>query len=152
MPRSLPLLLVSGILVLTLGGGLAYVAHDAAASGATGLDAFADAVARGYGGDRVDAALSLADLEREPVELIAQGSRERFDRGQEAELAARARAALAGLDSPSAELIQRSVDRDGSQATVAVRLRTASGFINARFDLLRRGENWLMRRVVTSGS
>ena len=92
MPRSLPLLLVSGILVLTLGGGLAYVAHDAAASGATGLDAFADAVARGYGGDRVDAALSLADLEREPVELIAQGSRERFDRGQEAELAARARA------------------------------------------------------------
>lgn len=115
------------------------------------LEAFTDTLDGDVTPDRIDEALDFADPDREPVEIIAGRQREFFGDGSGADLAERAREELAPLTGSEVDLVQRSIHVHGDDALIAVRVRTRAGLIDARFDLSRHGDGWLIRRVRVQG-
>ncbi|MEM1418587.1 MAG: hypothetical protein AAGH15_27080 [Myxococcota bacterium] len=147
--RLLPLALVAGLLV-----GGAIVGDALFVTDEERLEVFVDALSGELDDDAIGEALSFADPNREPVELLATGGvRARFDEGQEARLAHAARELLAPFASTDLDLVQRTVDVHGDDARVAVRVRAEGALHDATFDFARHGDGWLLRRArVRSGS
>ena len=67
--------------------------------------------------------------------------------GDEVDLAEHTREALSSLAHGEAELVQKTIDIEGDQARVAVRVSTDDGMVNAQFRFVRRGDGWLVSRM-----
>ena len=111
------------------------------------LEAFADSVTGEVSASRIDAALSYADPSRIPVEVLVADDFEVFGEDQEVDLADRAHDTLAPLEGDDARLLSRTIEIQGDDAHVALRIGTAEGTIDAQFRLVRRGDGWLVTRV-----
>ncbi len=114
------------------------------------MDEFIESVTGKVSDSRIDGALSYADPTTLPIELISEGRRRKYGEGNAANLRPDARKALASLEGSRLHLIQESVSLDGERARVALRLRTSAGLADTVFDLRRRDERWLLRRVTVN--
>lgn len=137
-------------LVACFAAGTALVVDALTHSDRDKLDRFASSLVEERAESRVDAALRLADLTREPVELVYEGKRASFAAGKDAGLARDLHRALAAFEAERLDVVQRAVQIDGETARVAVRLRTEEGFVNALFHLAKSGDDWLLRRVAVT--
>jgi len=136
-----------GFILLTIVGAIATTVDALVLTDEERLEAFTDKLSGDVTNQRIDEALDFADPDREPVELMSGRFHAYYDDGQGAELAERAHRELAPLTGSEATMLQRSIHIDGNQALVAVRVRTRGGVVDARFDLERHGDGWLIQRV-----
>ncbi len=83
-----------------------------------------------------DAMLHWIDPSLAPVEVQVDGERGELS------------TALSRFEGDEVEVVQRSVEREGDRANVAVRARVDGRLADARFRLERHGERWLVHRVV----
>ena len=138
---------VHGAVVLSLLLGAAAVADALVVTDQERLDAFAEALSGVVEVDQIDEGLAYVDLEHEPLLLTTPDGEWEFGRGDGADLGSRVRDALAPYMGSSVDEVQRSVEIDGEEARVAVRLRTPEGLLNATFDLAKSGERWFVHRA-----
>lgn len=140
-------LVLNGLIVVSLVAGVAAVADALVVTDRERLDAFADALSGTIDTDLIDGALAYFDVEHETVLVTTPDGDEEFVDGEGAQLASIARDALRAYRGHSIEEVQRSVELNGEEARVAVRLRTPEGMVNATFDLAKHGERWFVHRV-----
>lgn len=116
------------------------------------LEAFVEDLVENRPDDRISAALRLTDPSREPVELVDHGRRVTIGAGQEAKLSRELHQALEAFTHGALDVVQTAVDLEGSgdRARVAVRVRSAKGYVNVLFHLSKHGEDWLVRRVAVT--
>lgn len=93
--------------------------------------------------------LVWTDPDSEPVSLQVAGRTAHYGSGEEARFADAVDHALRGFEADP-EIVQSSIDVDGDRATVSVRARSEGELYDARFRLVRRGQAWLVTRIVTS--
>ena len=94
----------------------------------------------------IDTALRFVETDRQPLELVVQGSAIVYD-DADAELARRARTMLRPLLESDTELIQHAIEVEGEEARVTSRTRTRYGVVDATVDLAKHGDRWLIRRA-----
>mgnify|MGYP001828844414 CR=1 FL=1 len=111
---------------------------------------FVDSVTGEVSDSRIDGALRYADPTEVPIELIHEGRRRKYGDRDADRLKPDARKALASLEGSNLRLIQESVSVDGERARIALRLRTSEGLANTVFDLRRKDDTWLLRRVTVN--
>jgi len=111
------------------------------------IEAFLEQVTESDAAHRIDAALTYADPERQPVDLQEAGERERYDEGESSALSEHARSLLSDLDKTNMKLVQDAIQIDDDRALVAIRARTGEGFIDVQFRLKRHEEDWLLTQV-----
>ena len=111
---------------------------------------FIDSITGEVSDARIDGALRYADPTAVPIELIHDGHRRKYGDRNAERLKPDARKALASLEGSQLRLIQESVSVDGERARVALRLRTSEGLANTVFDLRRKNDTWLLRRVTVN--
>ncbi|MEZ4288721.1 MAG: hypothetical protein R3A47_11415 [Polyangiales bacterium] len=113
------------------------------------LESFASAVTGKVSTRRIGDALSYADATQHPVRVITDSAR-LFDATNAGELSDYAYQALAPFSDSNLRVIQKSVNSTDSEATVAFRLATAHGTIDALFKLERANDRWWVRSVKLS--
>jgi hypothetical protein len=138
---------ILAVLALSLVLGASAVADALVVTDAEALDRVADALVREEEGARVDAFLAYADPLREPMLLRTEDGASEFGEGQEIELASSVRDALAAIDHGDVSVVQRAIEVDGENGTVAARLRTPEGLLDVRASLRRLGDGWLVLRL-----
>jgi len=111
---------------------------------------FIDSVTGDVSESRIDGALRYADPSELAIELVHQGQRRKYGNRNANRLKPDARRALASLEGSHLRLIQESVSVDGESARIALRLRTSEGLANTVFDLRRKNDHWLLRRVTVN--
>ncbi|HJK93376.1 MAG TPA: hypothetical protein RMH85_01660 [Polyangiaceae bacterium LLY-WYZ-15_(1-7)] len=139
--RKLAFYAVVGVLAVL---GISVVADALVLTDEERLETFAEALAGDAEVDRIGRALRYVDTAREDVELTLGAERLRFGDGDDAEVATELRDALEELSGADTELVQKSVEIDGDEARVAVRLRSREGLVDAVFDLAKHGERWVV--------
>lgn len=114
------------------------------------LDAFVDALIEDDA--PASAALRHADPNREPLLFAAGRTRAWFDEGDEIALERTVQRELGDRLAGQREVLQESVriHGQGDEATVALRLRTHEGTVDARLELRRHGDRWLLRELRVS--
>ena len=138
------------LVVLSIAVGAAVVIDAIVVTDRERMEQFVDSVTGDVSESRIDHALSYADPSKLPIELVHEGRLRRYSDANAAKLKPDARKALASLEGSGLRLIQQSVSVDGERARVALRLRTRSGLANTIFDLHRRNQEWLLRRVTVN--
>lgn len=146
MGRTGILLLVALALVV----GTAVVVDALVVTDRERMAEFIDSVTGEVSDSRIDGALRYADPSEVPIELIHEGRRRKYGDRNAARLKPDARKALASIEGSHLRLIQESVSVDGERARVALRLRTSEGLANTVFDLRRKDDTWLLRRVTVN--
>ena len=111
---------------------------------------FIDSVTGEVSDSRIDGALRYADPTEVPIELIHEGKRRKYADRNADRLKPDARKALAPIEGSHLRLIQESVSVDGERARIALRLHTSEGMANTVFDLRRKNDTWLLRRVTVN--
>ncbi len=112
------------------------------------LDTFADTVTGAVDIARIDQALSYVDTDREQVTLSIAGEPDvHYVDGDGAELATELRDALELHMGREIEGLSRSLEVDGDEGRVALRVRTPDSVVDATFDLVKHGERWLVHRI-----
>ncbi len=111
------------------------------------LDSFVDAVTDSQLSDRLDGALGFVDPTAVPLRLVQSGETQEFS--DKATLADAFRGALGVFDGSKQELLQQSVTVDGDRATVTTRMGDAAYEQTVIYDLVRKSDRWLIRRVRT---
>ena len=114
------------------------------------MEEFIESVTGVVSSSRIDGALRYADPVELPIELVHEGHRRKYSDRNAAKLKPDARRALASLEGSSLRLIQESVSVEGERARVALRLKTSEGLANTVFDLQRKDDAWLLRRVTVN--
>lgn len=134
--------------VLTVSG--AAVAADALVVSRTEqLDRFLDDVSRSELGARLDGTLSHVDPDEVPLRLRHAGETVEFGAGEDAEVAEAVRAALSVFDGQEQRLLQHAERVDGERATVTTRIGDSGYEQTVIYDLVRRGDRWLVRGLRT---
>ncbi|HEX5659598.1 MAG TPA: hypothetical protein VFX59_20520 [Polyangiales bacterium] len=111
------------------------------------LEGFVEVATDGALSDRLDGTLGFVDPAAVPVRLVQGADAQEFtDRN---ELAEAVRGALGVFDSSKQELLQQAVTVDGERATVTTRMGDSAYEQTVIYDLVRKGERWLVRRVRT---
>lgn len=146
MRRTGILLLMSLSLVV----GAAVAVDAAVVTDRERMAEFVDSVTGEVSDSRIDGALRYADPTEVPIELIHEGRRRKYGDRDADRLKPDARKALASLEGSNLRLIQESVSVDGERARIALRLRTSEGLANTVFDLRRKDDTWLLRRVTVN--
>ena len=146
MRRTGILLLISLSLVV----GAAVAVDAAVVTDRERMAEFVDSVTGEVSDSRIDGALRYADPTEVPIELIHEGRRRKYGDRDADRLKPDARRALASLEGSNLRLIQESVSVDGERARIALRLRTSEGLANTVFDLRRKDDTWLLRRVTVN--
>lgn len=142
-----------GILLLTslsIVVGAAVAVDAAVVTDHERMAEFIDSVTGEVSDTRIDGALRYADPKELPIELIHDGRRRKYGDRNADRLQPDARKALASLEGSHLRLIQESVSVDGERARIALRLRTSEGLANTVFDLRRKDDTWLLRRVTVN--
>lgn len=114
------------------------------------LDELAADIQEAAPGLRIDAALRHVDTDRESVSVRLDGRRDRFDEGEEFDLARRLRNTLRDLEEPGVDFIQTatSCDPEGQHGHVSLRYRAqGQDARDITLYLRRHGDGWLIRRV-----
>ncbi len=114
------------------------------------MDDFIESVTGEVSEQRIDGALSYANPAKLPIELVHDGHRRKYGDRNASALKTDARKALASLEGSKLRLIQESVSLQGGSARIALRVRTNSGLANTVFDLRRKDDEWLLRRVIVN--
>ena len=146
MGRTGILLLVALALVV----GAAVVVDTLVVTDRERMAEFIDSVTGEVSDSRIDGALKYADPSEVPIELIHEGRRRKYGDRNAERLKPDARKALASLEGSQLRLIQESVSVEGERARIALRLRTSEGLANTVFDLRRKDDTWLLRRVTVN--
>lgn len=102
------------------------------------LDEVAVAITSGEEGERLDALLAYADVEREPA--VVGGRRVR----DEGDLARELRGELGALDDGELEVVQTSTSVSGETGRIALRVRVDGEVLDADLTLRRDGQGWLL--------
>jgi hypothetical protein len=111
------------------------------------LDGFLDDVTRNRLDVRIDGALAHINPSVVGLRLQVDGRVQRFADGDSGELAESVRQALGVFDSSKQQLLQHSVKVDGERATATIRMGDSSYEQTVIYDLVRKGERWLIRAV-----
>lgn len=138
------------LLALSLVVGTAVVVDTLVVTDRERMAEFIDSVTGEVSNSRIDGALRYADPREVPIELIHEGRRRKYSNRNAERLQPDARRALASLEGSHLRLIQESVSVDGERARIALRLRTSDGLANTVFDLRRKDDAWLLRRVTVN--
>jgi hypothetical protein len=146
MRRTGILLLVALALVV----GAAAAVDAAVVTDRERMAEFIDSVTGEVSESRIDGALRYADPRELPIELVHEGRRRKYGDRSAARLKTDARKALASIEGSDLRLIQESVSVEGERARIALRLRTSQGLANTVFDLRRKNDTWLLRRVTVN--
>jgi hypothetical protein len=141
--RLWTILLVS---VLSL-SGVAVAADALVVTQREELDGFLDAVSREDADLRVDGALSYTDTDLVPLRLSAEGKVQRFEADARGPLNENLRQVMGVFDSKRQRLLQHSVRIDGDRASVTARVGDASYEQTVIYELVRKGERWLIRGI-----
>jgi hypothetical protein len=134
------------VFILSL-SGVAVAADVLVFSEREQLDGFVDKVTRDQVEQRLDGALSHVDPGLVALRLQQGAQAHDFREGEHAELSEALRAALGVFDSGEQNLLQHAVKVDGDSATVTTRIGDAAYEQTVIYDLLRKDERWLVRRV-----
>lgn len=143
----------TGILLLvafTLVVGAAVVVDTVVVTDRERMAEFIDSVTGDVSDSRIDGALRYANPTEVPIELIHEGRRRKYGDRNAERLKPDARKALASIEGSHLRLIQESVSVEGERARIALRLRTSQGLANTVFDLRRKDDTWLLRRVTVN--
>ena len=138
------------LVILSIVVGAAVVTDAIVVTDRERMEAFIESVTGEVSESRIDGALSYANPSEVPIELVHQGRRRKYSDRNAAKLKPDARKALASLEGSSLRLIQESVSVEGERARIALRLRTSEGLANTVFDLHRKNDAWLLRRVIVN--
>jgi hypothetical protein len=138
------------LVILSIVVGAAVVTDAIVVTDRERMEEFIESVTGKVSDSRIDGALSYADPSKVPIELVHEGRRRKYSDRNASKLKPDARKALASLEGSRLRLIQESVLLDGERARVALRLRTSSGLADTIFDLRRRDDQWLLRRVTVN--
>ena len=138
------------LVILSIVVGAALVTDAIVVTDRERMDEFIESVTGTVSESRIDGALSYADPSEVPIELIHEGRRRKYSDRNAAKLKPDARKALASIEGSQLRLIQESVSLDGERARIALRLRTNQGLANTVFDLRRKNDTWLLRRVTVN--
>jgi hypothetical protein len=138
------------LILLSLVVGVALVVDTMVVTDRERMAEFIDSVTGDVSESRIDGALRYADPTEQPIELIHEGRRRKYGNRNAGRLKPDARKALASLEGSHLRLIQESVSVEGERARVALRLRTSQGLANTVFDLRRKNDVWLLRRVTVN--
>jgi hypothetical protein len=111
------------------------------------LDGFVDAVTHSELNERLDGALGFVDPNAVPLKLVHSGEAQEFH--DRSELGDAVRGALGVFDSSQQELLQHAVTIDGERATVTTRMGDAAYEQTVIYDLVRKEDRWLIKRVRT---
>jgi hypothetical protein len=131
--------------IATLAIGLVAFAADAlVVSDTEALEPLADDLASQNGADAI---LRWVDLSREPVTIERGRDADLFEEQEEAALADALADVLSAFASSDAEIVQQSVSVEGDRASVATRVRAEGALHDARLELTRNGQGWLLSRV-----
>lgn len=144
--------LIQLIVIATLVGGVVTVADALVVTEEERLDRFVDTLDSGRPEHRIAESLRWVDADRESVSIRIDGVDDHYGEGQDAELAATMRDALAPFASSRAEIVQRSISIEADEARIALRVRTLEGMTDAVFDLRRHDDRWLVSRIQTRSS
>lgn len=145
--RRIGILLLSSLSIVI---GAAVAVDAAVVTDHERMAEFIDSVTGEVSDSRIDGALRYADPSELPIELIHEGRRRKYGDRNADRLKPDARKALASLEGSHLRLIQESVSVDGERARIALRLRTSEGLANTVFDLRRKDDTWLLRRVTVN--
>jgi hypothetical protein len=138
------------LVILSIVVGAALVTDAIVVTDRERMDEFIESVTGTVSESRIDGALSYADPSEVPIELIHEGRRRKYSDRNAARLKPDARKALSSIEGSHLRLIQESVSLDGERARIALRLRTNEGLANTVFDLRRKNDTWLLRRVTVN--
>ena len=138
------------LVILSIVVGAALVTDAIVVTDRERMDEFIESVTGTVSESRIDGALSYADPSEVPIELIHEGRRRKYSDRNAARLKPDARKALSSIEGSHLRLIQESVSLDGERARIALRLRTNEGLANTVFDLRRKYDTWLLRRVTVN--
>ncbi len=138
------------LVILSIVVGAAMVTDAIVVTDRERMDEFIESVTGTVSESRIDGALSYADPSEVPIELIHEGRRRKYSDRNAAKLKPDARKALSSIEGSHLRLIQESVSLDGERARIALRLRTNEGLANTVFDLRRKNDTWLLRRVTVN--
>jgi hypothetical protein len=138
------------LVILSIVVGAAMVTDAIVVTDRERMEEFIESVTGTVSESRIDGALSYADPAEVPIELIHEGRRRKYSDRNAAKLKPDARKALASIEGSQLRLIQESVSLDGERARIALRLRTNQGLANTVFDLRRKNDTWLLRRVTVN--
>ena len=111
------------------------------------LDDFVDDVSRPRTDQRLDGALSYVDPTSVPCRLSIDGRLREYDGDDASDLTEAVREALNVFDSGEQSLLQHAVRVDGDRATVTTRIGDPSYEQTVIYELLRKGDRWLVRGV-----
>ena len=138
------------LVILSIVVGAALVADAIVVTDRERMDEFIESVTGTVSESRIDGALSYANPAEVPIELVHEGHRRKYSDRNTSRLKPDARKALASIEGSHLRLIQESVSLDGERARIALRVRTNEGLANTVFDLRRKNDIWLLRRVTVN--
>jgi hypothetical protein len=136
------------IFVLSL-SGVAVAADVLVVTEREQLDGFVDQVTRERLEERLDGALGYVDPDAVTLRLQQGAEAHDFGADERGELADAVRSALRVFDSAEQHLLQHAVRVDEDRATVTTRMGDSTYEQTVIYDLVRRDERWLVRRVRT---
>jgi len=113
------------------------------------LDGFVDQATRDRLEERLDGTLGYIDPAAVPLRLQQGSQAQDFGADERSDLADAVRSALRVFDTAEQNLLQHAVRVDGDRATVTTRMGDPAYEQTVIYDLVRRDERWLVRRVRT---
>jgi len=136
-------------LVTVLVGGVSWTADALVETDEERIGELADSFGGEVSERRLDRALAFVDTAQEPVEVITPRGIDWYEDPSDAGLLAEAiRDAVSPYLGARARLVQRSVDVDGDDATLAVRVDVDGHLADVQLRLRRQADDrWLIRRV-----
>jgi hypothetical protein len=142
-----PIILV-GVFALGLAGAVSAIANTLVLSDEECLERFVSDLTTAVPEARLSAALSNANPDLIPVELVAKDSARRFQDGDGENFAEEARKALSPLLESDIDVVEKSIEIEGDRALIALELSTAHGPVNARFRFVRSSDyGWLVDQM-----
>lgn len=136
------------VLVLSV-SGVAVAADALLVTQREQVDSFLDDVSRPRLDERLDGVLAYVDPKTVDCRLQHAGDTREFGEDQQGEAAEAIRAALSVFDGGEQRLLQHAERVDGDRARVTVRMGDSGYEQTVIYDLVRRGERWLVRGVRT---
>lgn len=141
---------IYAVALVALIGGLSAVADALVVTDYERLEDFSEAVTGKVSDRRIDSALRYTEPETQTVQVVTLDRHRTFDDANADRLPEVARDALAPLAQSHLRVVQESIQVDGEEGRVALRLHTSQGMANVAFNLRLHEDRWLVRRVLVN--